>query len=1007
MLTSKAGIVFIAFTIAFGACTAQEQQIDQALSDELLSEQDEQDEQAVDLKQYIDEQDFKNKVGVSFDEWKNQLEAMDEQDLQAIYEENDFEDVEDMLSKDGQRKLLFIKKAVSFVKKGVDTVKKHVVEPVKQVVTKGLSYFKEKAKEIAMGMLKKILAKMQWTPAQYWAFMMRHPKDFTGTQVDTNDDYTAFHNHGDAATQAAVKFAFGHMHHQDKCDIKRSGWREYHPTPFAEIAKNPKGPFSVYPFKAQFENDPTGYFLEPCNAISNGFFLSIFNYPELRSKSACSRGSSKDPFAMQCIDEDHLLQIVTAGMPFGSWFMHGDGGSPLGGFLDTRGMFVQFYYMYRLVLKAFVHDVNARKKLTLTHGCNAKNVPDQTCDKHGCIKWVDSNGERNCHLYWARQFKKLLTNATLIQDRENTAFAASLVKGLPDMAESIAAIVFVSLRAVFHKEFPAGQKIFETISSKMVDALMAKAPEPVKQAQKAFAAALSPDAVLGFENPHDGLVHVLAILADFMDAMFFQESGQFGPGTKGLLRDIQPNVGCTLMPHATWHRKATRVIGNFIKMGKSLNTKLKHPSKMTKFRICGAGFCGIYPNLAKGLSSLIASVTAAFNMKTLAGWDFTTKPDILNVPGFVAAITKQFGKGWPAGGNFAGGKDKWPKCSCKKSEKLKKGKASASSGTASFGKAWTPAKKSKGEWIQIVAEQKSILVMGVNVEDAEEQVERRRLLSEETGEALSDASDDVEEYLEGTDNWGGVKKIVHRHHKHHRHNPHRHHSHNPHSHNPHSHNPHSHNPHSHNPHSHSTAGPTKYKVVTSFTGTVWTPVDGGKVFSGNVRFATPVMAKYVRIVVESFSTKRSISASVMEGKSCEKSTGKGSGLTEWGNNIKKKMKTTKAAVKVTKVTKAPVSPTKAPVKRTKAPVKRTKAPVKRTDATVKRTKAPVKRTKAPVKRTKRTKAPITPTKVKDAATKHSLAAVKAATNAQKAADAAKKAATEATAIASRLKKLGE
>ena len=64
-------------------------------------------------------------------------------------------------------------------------------------------------------------------------------------------------------------------------------------------------------------------------------------YANGRVQSACGNLASTGPddpneFAMDCLDEKHLLQITAAGMPFGSWYMHGDGGSSLGGFVDFR-----------------------------------------------------------------------------------------------------------------------------------------------------------------------------------------------------------------------------------------------------------------------------------------------------------------------------------------------------------------------------------------------------------------------------------------------------------------------------------------------------------------------------------------------------------------------------------------------------------------------------------------------------------------------------------------------
>jgi hypothetical protein len=726
-----------------------------------------EDQNEDDFYRHLDKADFKDKVGIDYDEWVEHVQAVDHGiDVDAML------DVEDDLA--AGELWGGLGKAVK--KHVVKPVKRHVVDKtvkaVKTVVNKGIDYFKKKAEAWAKGMLAKVLKSIQWKPHQYWAFMTRIPKDFTGTQIDTNDDYSAFHKHGDAATQRMLRNAFGSMPHQDKCDRKRSGWNEFHPTPFSEIAKMPNSPFKVEPFKSQYRNDPKGYFLEPCNAISNGFFLSVFNHPDLASRGNCgsvgemeeieeqshSRAllnedgaddlldvseedvpaaestnneldagennkiqastwdhwgggrrrrsrrrrshshnphrhhphrhnphrhnphshsphrhrapppAKNDPFAMNCIDENHLLQVVTAAMPFGSWFMHGSGGAPLGGFLDVRGMDVQFYFMYRNVLKAYVPNANARKLLTLTHACNKHFVPDVSDG----IRWVDSNGERLCHLYWARQMKKMLTNSTLVADGENTAHATSMLKGLPDMGESIAAIIFVTVRAVFHKRFPFGQKIYETLTAKLVDALMAKHPKEVRDVQKAFAKNLKPDEVLGFENPHDGLVHVLNIFADFMDAMFFQEQGKFGPGTFVLTKKnryfegIPPTAGCTLMPHATWHRKATRVILGFIKMGKSLKSKLKNPNHMRLFYMKGLKPSGLYPSLLGGVKGLIQSLTQTFNMKTLAGWDFSKKPDILNPRGFVNYLKKKFGNGWPKKGAFVG--DKWPKCTCKRAK---------------------------------------------------------------------------------------------------------------------------------------------------------------------------------------------------------------------------------------------------------------------------------------------------------------------------------------------------
>ena len=49
-----------------------------------------------------------------------------------------------------------------------------------------------------------------------------------------------------------------------------------------------------------------------------------------------------------------------------------------------------------------------------------------------------------------------------------------------------AGVVLVSLRAVFHKKFPFGDEIYTKLTAKIIDTLMAKAPEEVRKESKAF-----------------------------------------------------------------------------------------------------------------------------------------------------------------------------------------------------------------------------------------------------------------------------------------------------------------------------------------------------------------------------------------------------------------------------------------------------------------------------------------------------------------------------------------
>merc|ERR1719453_847331 len=771
-------------------------------STSLLETTTEEQEKILRIAEKLDLNDFKDSVGAEFATWYKALKMIPEDRMTAIREKGEHrmlsigssEELEELLQQ--QQQWGFVKKHV------VDPVKKHVVDPVfstvvdvvESVVDKakkavndlgdaikggwdsltsaakkfvegliesGLAWLEKKAQEL----INKALDAAMWDPQQYkrWMIDEQPAKDYSGTHLDNHDDYDSFNTYADKATMNSLTHAFGALPHQDKCTLKNGGWREYHPTPFSKIASLPANPFKKWPFKAQYDNDPTGYFVEPCNAISNGFFLSIFHIPELRSENNCGdQVSSADPYAMNCLDESHLLQIVTAGMPFGSWTMHGDGGSPLGGFLDTRGMFVQFYFMFRQILKAYVHDVDARKGFELPLGCTKDNVPDS----QDGLSFIDpQTGERLCHLWWARQFKKLLTDKALIQNKEDTSAAQALMKGIPDMMDSIAGVVFVTLRAVFHKKFPFGQKIYETVSSGLVDALMSGASAEVLAAAKAMASGLSADSANGFMNPHDGIGPILEIFATFMDAMFWQESGKFGPGTKGIKKLTPINAGCSVMPHSIWHRKATRVIGGFIKMaGPDVAGKLVNPSSMSSMKH--------YIEVAASLDELAGALIDTANMFRLAAYDFNKDEGIESMANICGMITgtcaeKKKRKGHLSslpkllldeinrrnpGGGWPFQNEDWPLCDANAGSCVKAG-----------------TKSGKG-------------------------------VPCNTGDKCNGKC--------STSRDGGFPAAIVRKHSHnpHRHNPHRH---NPHSHNPHSHNPHSHNPHRHNPTSTSCKGDGK------------------------------------------------------------------------------------------------------------------------------------------------------------------------------------------------------
>jgi chemotaxis protein histidine kinase CheA len=540
---------------------------------------------------------------------------------------------------------------------------KDIKDAAKAAFSAGL----KKAKDAALNVIKKkiipaLIKEASWSPKQYRDFTLRVAKDFTGSLLDNNDDYTAFHKHADPVLQRVTKYAFGHMANQTMCKMaeRKSHWLEHHPTPFSDIAKLPHSPFSVYPFKAQYENDPQGYFAEPCNAVSNGFFLTLFGLSELTSTSGCAQASSG--FAMDCIDEKHLLQVSVVAPAFGSWYMHGDGGSSLGGRLDNLGMDIEFYYIYRLLIKNFVHDNTLRAKLVFPY-CT-KAVPNQS---EG-INWVNSHGEKMCHLYWARNFKKAMVNEKILKSPDNATPLNQLMAGVPPKELSIAGMVLVSLRAVFHKKFPEGDQIYTKLTSKIIDVLMAKESEETKNNLKTFRDALDANKILGLENPHDGVGAVIDIFADFMDAMFWQESGQFGPATKGLVQQSSKTDGCTTQPHSMWHRKATRVIGNFIKMAVSLKSKLKHPKDMVEFKLCGIKPCGLWVEIARDVDKIVAGLVKIFNMKRLNAQELRKDKggkDIVGLPELFQTIKSRFGTGWPKTGRFVG--ETWPKCPSKAS----------------------------------------------------------------------------------------------------------------------------------------------------------------------------------------------------------------------------------------------------------------------------------------------------------------------------------------------------
>lgn len=519
-------------------------------------------------------------------------------------------------------------------------------------------------KKVRDDILPKMIDDASWSPEEYRAFTLRIPEDFKGAQLDTSEFLRGYTENADAVTQRVMNYAFGHMAPQPKATVsaRNDHWLEQHPTPLAEIAKLPNSPLSKYPFKAQYEADKCGYFAQPCNAVANGYFLSMFKMPEMRSTGNC--GSASSGFAMDCIDEQHLLQIVAAGMPWGSWYMHGDGGSPLGGRLDNIGMDVEFYYIYRLMIKNFVHDDTLRAQLVMP-GCT-QAVPAESDG----IKWVNAHGEKMCHLYWARMFKKAMTDEALLKKPEDASKLNQMMIGVPNKEFSIAGFILITLRAVFHKKFPAGDEIYGKLTAKIVDTLMAKAKPDERAAIKDFAALLDADKIFGLENPHDGIGAVLDIFSDFLDAMFWNENGQMGPGAFALRDKSSATAGCTWQPHSCWHRKATRVISGFINAAVGLKAagKLKKPQEMREIALCGVKPCGLWIEIVSSIDDIIKGVVKVFNMKRLLSKDMRQEKggtDLIGIDELFRTIKAKWGDGWPKVGAFPANKgleDKWPSC---------------------------------------------------------------------------------------------------------------------------------------------------------------------------------------------------------------------------------------------------------------------------------------------------------------------------------------------------------
>jgi len=441
--------------------------------------------------------------------------------------------------------------------------------------------------DLAEKLLRNLLKPVKWDAAKYHSYMTKVASDFTEANLNTVAEYSDFNNRAASSVKELAAKAYRSMPLQTQCQISldnhnaRSSWHEWNPTPIKEIPV-----FNTFPFS---EQNKESWLVEPCNAVSNGAFLKLFRH--------------------DTVINDLKLQYAAFGMCWGSWYFHGDGGvHPLGGSLDVWSIDVMFYYMYKEGVDKLIHDADLRKEWADPTG-GMYGVSDHKAEVDNFVRVMGmSYAERN--VYTVENYTNI-TSGELYG--KNQSKAHHIMAKMPSYGHSIAGFVMVIVRSIFHKGVPLADEIYKFITDLLIDALI-QCESACSCESRAFVKkrrdGLDKDKIKGFDDPTRGGAAMLNIFADFLEAMFWQESGKFGPGTKTLISHVPVDGGCTWMPHSAWHRKAERVVGGFLDaVYNHIETGTSHsPSTLSTLK-----------NVVGGIHRVVDALVKVYNMKRANG----------------------------------------------------------------------------------------------------------------------------------------------------------------------------------------------------------------------------------------------------------------------------------------------------------------------------------------------------------------------------------------------------
>jgi len=430
--------------------------------------------------------------------------------------------------------------------------------------------------DLAKSMLRKLLGSVAWTQADYRDYMTRFASDFNIGLLNTVDEYSDFNTKAHADVKNVARLAYRNLPLQDRCQVSLKDhprWLEYNPMPVSSIPV-----FKTFPFS---EQNKDSWLIEPCNAVSNGAFLKLF---------------SRDD-----VIDDIKLQYAAFGMCWGSWYFHGDGAFHEGtAKLDTWSIDVMFYYVYKEAVDKLIIDATLRKQWADPTG-GLKNVSDHRAEVDNWVQVMKmDDDERNVVL----KVPKDCTIPEICKDGNTTDIkkAEKLMEKMPEMMDTISALVILLMRAVFHSGVPGADEIYTYVTDLIINSLITEDERRVKV--RALRGELDKTKVKGFNDPTQGGVKLLEIFAEFLEAMFWQEQGKMAKGAKVLKSHVPPDAGCQWMPHSVWHRKAQRVIGGFLDALPLIETSTsQNPST---FSTCS--------NIVRGTSRLVLAMAKVANI---------------------------------------------------------------------------------------------------------------------------------------------------------------------------------------------------------------------------------------------------------------------------------------------------------------------------------------------------------------------------------------------------------